>query len=358
MRAVARRAARHLDRSVIDQLIDTVDAVFYEMDEGLQVTFVSQQAERMLGYRLDEWATPDFWIVHVHPDDRQRAVDERVRLLATAASGHLEYRMVAADGRPVWLRDVVAVIKRAGQTHMHGITVDVTPEQQAAQERLAINDDLVRLTDALRSARANDATRVARELHDELGTALGAIKWGLAAIAKEQGEARGRRIEQLPQLAQQIERAIATVQRVASDLRPAMLDDLGVADALEWQAREFRERSGMACTLARSVDRLDISSPAAFAIFRIVQQALAAVLQHEGTTEVVISMERDDQGLVVRVVDNGRVRRGKHEAQEEATLAAMRDRATAVAATVDVRPRVPRGSEVIVRVPRLGPAAS
>jgi two-component system sensor histidine kinase UhpB len=350
MRVVARRAARHLDRSVVDQLVETLDAVFYDMDEGLQVTYVSRQAERLLGYSLDEWATADFWIVHVHPDDRQRAVDERVRLLAKGASGHLDYRMVANDGRTVWLRDLVSVVRRDGQPRMRGVTLDVTLEKDAEAEREAVNEDLLRLTDALRTARATEAGRIARELHDELGSALSAVKWGLGAASPASSSPPAQR---LPQLTAEIERAIAIVQRIAADLKPAMLDDLGVGDALEWQAREFRERTGIGCTLSRDAERIDIGSAAAFALFRIVQQALAAAAQHEGASEVAMTLAREDQALVVRITDNGqRPRRGKNESREEAGVAAMRDRAATVGATLEVRPRVPRGTEVIVRVPR------
>ncbi|MFP2962965.1 ATP-binding protein [Myxococcus sp. 1LA] len=128
-------------------LVDNVDGIVWEADPSFRFVFVSKQAERLLGYPVERWLTePDFWVNHLHPDDRTWAPGFCLSAVEQCLPHEFEYRMLAADGRVVWLRDIVTVMSRDGHPHrLHGIMVDVT-EQRQAQERLEHTVSLLEAT--------------------------------------------------------------------------------------------------------------------------------------------------------------------------------------------------------------------
>ncbi|MFP2925865.1 ATP-binding protein [Pyxidicoccus sp. 3LG] len=130
-----------------DALVDSIDGIVWEADPSFRFTFVSQQAERLLGYPVQRWYhEPDFWLKHLHPEDREWA-PSHCREAAEACLPHeFEYRMIASDGRVVWLRDIVTVVGDAGRPHrLRGIMVDIT-EQRRAQEGLEHTVSLLEAT--------------------------------------------------------------------------------------------------------------------------------------------------------------------------------------------------------------------
>ncbi|MBI3411063.1 MAG: PAS domain S-box protein [Planctomycetes bacterium] len=132
-----------------EQLVASVDGIVWELDaQSFQFTFVSQQAERLLGYPLQEWLKPGFWVDHLHPDDRAWAAEFCLRATREKRSHDFEYRMIAADGRTVWLRDLVSVVVESDVAiKLRGIMVDVTDRKQT-EEALRESEELFRHTTA------------------------------------------------------------------------------------------------------------------------------------------------------------------------------------------------------------------
>ncbi|WP_426756780.1 PAS domain-containing sensor histidine kinase [Myxococcus sp. Y35] len=130
-----------------DALVDNLDGIVWEADPSFRFVFVSKQAERLLGYPVERWLDePDFWVEHLHPEDRDWASAYCLSAARQGRPHEFEYRMLAADGRTVWLRDIVTVQSEDGRAlRLHGIMVDVT-EQHSAQERLAQTVSLLEAT--------------------------------------------------------------------------------------------------------------------------------------------------------------------------------------------------------------------
>jgi PAS domain S-box-containing protein len=132
------RAYEALDesRQSYKDLIDSIDGIVWEVDvDTFQFTFVSLQAERILGYPVEQWKEPDFWTSHLHPQDHEWAPRFCQRATAERRAHQFDYRMIAADGRDVWLRDIVTVVDKDGKLTLRGVMVDITPLKAAEQDR-------------------------------------------------------------------------------------------------------------------------------------------------------------------------------------------------------------------------------
>src|SRR5262245_37900291 len=130
---------RGISQRQYEQLVTSVDGIVWEADaQSFQFTFVSEQAERMLGFPLDLWFAPGFWADHLHPEDRAWAVEFCMRATREKRNHEFEYRMIAADGRTVWLKDLVSVIVEKGEAaKLRGLMVDVTDRKRAEEESQA-----------------------------------------------------------------------------------------------------------------------------------------------------------------------------------------------------------------------------
>ncbi|WP_163778463.1 PAS domain-containing sensor histidine kinase [Myxococcus vastator] len=163
-----------------DARVDNVDGIVWEADLSLHFVFVSKQAERLLGYPVEQWLTePDFWVEHLHPDDRDWASASCRSAVEQRLPHEFEYRMLAADGSVVWLRDLVTVLSRDGRAYrLHGLMVDVT-EQRQAKERL---EQTVSLLEATLDSTADGLLVVDQDGHITARNRQFEQLWGLTGL--------------------------------------------------------------------------------------------------------------------------------------------------------------------------------
>jgi PAS domain S-box-containing protein len=157
----------------------------------------------------------------------------------------------------------------------------------------------------LEAVREEERTRVAREIHDELGQALTALKLDLSWVHSKSKASRTIR-RKMKSMIQHVDRTIDCVRRISSELRPAILDDLGFIPAIEWQVSEFRKRTGIRTRLISQANGLNLSSDDSVAVFRVVQEALTNIMRHAKATRVCVSLKREMGGLKITITDNGR----------------------------------------------------
>jgi PAS domain S-box-containing protein len=239
----------------------------------------------------------------------------------------------------------LTLIARA--THIAGIAI----------ERRQLEEQLVALSVHVESAREEERTGIAREIHDELGQALTGMKLELAWIgrrAAEPGElpheALGQKVRDLSAMVDQI---IGQVRRISSDLRPGVLDDLGLVAALEWQAQEFERRTGLMCVMQSNVaddERFDRAFSTA--LFRAFQETLTNVARHGEATHVDVSLERDAECLELRITDDGvGITPEAIASPESLGLLGIRERARRLGGSATVSRSPTGGTVVSVRVP-------
>jgi signal transduction histidine kinase len=252
---------------------------------------------------------------------------------------------LAIASTAVMVLGVVVVTSMFDRLHQHQEFLRATSEQLRA------------LSASVSSAREDEGIRIARELHDELGSALTALKWDLETVSSAVSDSLDRpRAEtirrQLAAMMAIVDATIGGVRRIATDLRPGVLDDLGIADAIEWQVHQFQARTGIATRLEGPAEPVELTTDQATAVFRILQEALTNILRHSGASRVDVWAEVESGVFTLRVSDNGRGTTGEEpSAVRPIGILGMRERAARVGGTFDIVGSQGQGTTIIVRVP-------
>lgn len=218
-------------------------------------------------------------------------------------------------------------------------------------ERVRASEELSAFASAAHAIRESEKTRIARELHDELAQSLTAIKmdatWIREAMPSDADAVRAKLEEMLGLL----DMTVAATRRIASDLRPLLLDDLGLVPAIQWLTHNFSQRHGVACKLSLD-EELELAEPYATAIFRIVQESLVNVAKHAGASQVDVRIERNSAAVILEVADDGTgFALSASRKASSLGLMGLRERAGLLQGTVDIDTAPGRGTRIQVSIP-------
>ncbi len=219
--------------------------------------------------------------------------------------------------------------------------------QQDARQRLR------RLASYLQDAREKERTRIARLVHDELGQTLTALKFGLCRLARQLPEEGSAPRERVDAMTTMIDGSIDTVRCVCQELRPGVLDHLGLASAIEWQVEEFSQHTGIVCHLQVSDEDTKLGADVATALFRILQEALTNVARHARASEVCVELAVDPGQVVLSVADDGRgITEGEIASPRALGLLGIRERARSLGGEVTFEGVAEQGTTVSASIPR------
>ncbi len=219
-------------------------------------------------------------------------------------------------------------------------------------EELRTSQALRALSARLQRIREEERSRVAREIHDELGQALTALKLDLSWLAEGLPDGQEPLRAQIHALSRRVEETIRAVRRIATTLRPSLLDDLGLAAALEWQAQEFRVHTGVRLRFASTLRDAHLDRDLSTSVFRIFQEALTNVARHARATCVEVRLLERSGRLLLEVRDDGRgITESELSDREALGLLGMRERALALGGELKVTGSPRRGTEVRLVVP-------
>ena len=226
-------------------------------------------------------------------------------------------------------------------------------ERARAEEQLRLSLDQLRaLAARLQSVREEERTSIAREIHDELGQTCTAIKMDLALIGRKATKRQTHLRAKAESAIQLVDGMIVTLRKIASELRPRTLDDLGLTPALEWQAQEFEGRTGITCRIVLPPEPLVLDSELSTAIFRIFQESLTNVARHAHATRVEAFLEQEADQLIFRVRDNGKGFDAKEvKARKSLGLVGMQERALLLNGQLTLEGIAHVGTNLTLRVP-------
>ncbi|RQR90324.1 MULTISPECIES: PAS domain S-box protein [unclassified Burkholderia] len=235
---------------------------------------------------------------------------------------------------------------------------DITERQRAENALKQSRQELRELSANLQNVREEEKTRIARELHDDLGQQLTALKMDLSVIEQqlrtpEHAQPEVGVLSHLQGMRRLIDATVASVRRIAADLRPVMLDDLGLVPAIEWLANDFTNRYGIDVERHIETGGLTFTSAGATTLFRIVQEALTNVARHADATRVALRLDIEEGFCVLRVADNGRGAAPVGTAHEDKSfgLIGIRERAHMLGGSVTIDTALARGFSITVAFP-------
>ncbi len=278
------------------------------------------------------------------------ATDDLASMFKGYRAGAVDY--IVKPVIPEILRSKLAVF--VGLHDMNSMLSAELAERALSEQRLRASEENLRALAAhLQSVREEERIHIAREIHDELGQALTGLKFDLNAFAKQfEKDSSVVRAEKQHGLGASIDRIINSVRRIASGLRPEVLDEIGLAAAFEWQAREFQRRTGIRCHVSIPARFVDPDKERSTALFRVYQELLTNVARHANATRVNVTITEGDTSLGLAVEDNGRgIKEKEIESPRSLGFLGLRERVLAFGGSVEVKGNEGKGTRVSVSVP-------
>ncbi|MEM8510772.1 PAS domain S-box-containing protein [Massilia sp. MP_M2] len=259
-----------------------------------------------------------------------------------------------SDGERFPIEGSISSVEHEGRPIYTVILRDVSERHLVQQTLARSHDQLRQLSSALQSIREEERTHIARELHDDLGQLLASLRMDLTLLA---------RVERLPEastpllgsMESNLLTAIASLRRIATNLRPRALDEGGLYFALQGLRDEFTERHGIACTILADEAELRLDDAASTAIFRIVQEALTNIARHADAQHVCVNLYRINGDLLLTIQDDGRGIRAQDMGKAESLgLIGMRERVWAMQGDITIGADEPPGTRIDIVLPIAG----
>jgi two-component system sensor histidine kinase UhpB len=351
-------AERDLYRSRFDAIVSHTPGLVYQFvlhaDGSVDFPYLSEGCAALLGQSAQQLqGMAEGMLMLILPDDRRSYLDAM----------HQSARLLAPwnwEGR-IWIdawKDVKWINLRAtpraldqprGSVQWEGIMSNITDSRREQIDAVASRARLAELAAHSEQVKEQERTRIAREVHDELGGNLSAIKMALAIVAKRlpddtQLQDKTQYVDAL------VDRTIDAVHRIAAGLRPALLD-LGIHAALEWQMQEFARQTGVACNLSSNDRDIDLGDDHATALFRIFQEALTNIAKHASATRVSVRLQRLRHHISLKISDNG-AGLGPEDRNKPHSfgLRGMHERAEALGGTLVVADARGGGTTVTIKI--------
>jgi two-component system, NarL family, sensor histidine kinase UhpB len=329
-----------------------------EPDGRVSFPYLSDGCQALLGLPAAELAAqPERFALLVLEEDRQSYLDSMTSSAGTLWSWNWEGRIWIEAWKDVkWinLRATPHVLP-GGAVQWEGIMTNITESKLEQMEVRASRARLAELTAHIEKVKEQERTRIAREIHDDLGGNLTAIKMALAMLAARLPEGDTVLADKAAYVDQLADRTIDAVHRITLDLRPSILD-FGLVAALEWQVKEFAAQAGLACTFQSNEKDVELDPDQAAALFRIVQEALTNIAKHAYATSVAVRLHSTRQHVGVKITDNGRGIRAADRAKPGSFgLRGMAERARALGGTLNLSHAPGGGTVVAIRIRRAGP---
>jgi len=323
--------------------------------------YLSEGCAPLLGVQPAELQLdPDLFLRLILPEDRKGYLEAMAVSKISLSAWNWEGRIWIDAWKDVkWINlRATPHAAGAGGVQWDGIMSNITDSKIEQQDALRSRARLAELTDHIEQVKEQERARIAREIHDDLGGNLTAIKMALSMLSARLPPEQPALVEKAAYLDDLVDRTIEAVHRISLDLRPSTLD-LGIVAALEWQAREFEKGSGVACIFRSAEREIELDPDHAAALFRIFQEALTNVAKHAGATRVTVTLRRQRQHLTLAICDNGRgIAPADRLKPASFGLRGMSERARALGGTLTLSAAPGGGTMVTIKIRLAPPPAS
>jgi|CXWL01.1.fsa_nt_gi PAS domain S-box-containing protein len=338
------------EKELSDSIINSLPGIFYLYDESGKFLRWNKNFETVSGYNSEE-------IEKMHPldfydTDQKERITERIKNVFAGKMPGVEVALFSKVKNKIPLFITSVSILYEGRNCIMGIGIDISDRKKAEQDLAESYEAIRKLTGHIQDIREDERTYIAREIHDELGQKLTVLKMDVSWLKKRingSDEVVARRLKDLIEL---LDETVNSVRRISSELRPSLLDDLGLEAALEWQLMEFEKRSGIITSFVHPGGALQLPDTIKTTLFRIVQESLTNVARHSRAKKVIVTMTVKGNILVLSITDNGKGF-DKQKTADKKTLGilGMQERVAMIGGVYEIHGKTGKGTEVIVQIP-------
>ncbi|TDH28551.1 PAS domain S-box protein [Segetibacter sp. 3557_3] len=330
------------------------DILFLLQVDGERYRFISVNEAFKKATGLPAERILNKFVEEVIPSPSSELVMEKYReAIQTGQAVSWEEETEYPAGVKTGLVNVTPVYDERGHCiRLVGSVHDITPGKIAQAELREKNEQLRQLSAHLQEIREEERANIAREIHDELGERLTGIRLDISWLQNHLPSSANEVQKKFPDLLQMVDDTIKTVRKISSDLRPSILDDFGLVDALEWQAMEFQKRTGIVCGVKSFLKRNINNKKIDITLFRIFQESLTNVLRHSHAKSVCAQLLEQDNHLEFTITDNG-VGMDLETIREKKTLGliGMKERVFMVNGDYNISSEPGKGTTITVLVP-------
>ncbi|MBX7150156.1 PAS domain S-box protein [bacterium] len=316
--------------------------------------FMNKAAEEITAYSRTELTTIDEWFLKMHPSDHAEAHKRYLQSKQTGFPEPITFSITRKDGE---MRRIEFVAYSDWPDEVWLLN-DVTERERAEIALKESREELRKLAGHLQEARETERAHIAREIHDELGQYLTGLKMDLVMIKdvihdnRSETEIRESLKTKLDSTAHLLDKTVMSVRKIASDLRPIVLDNLGLIAAIEWQVEDFQNRTGIPCEYHLPAGSIELDKDLSTAIFRIVQESLTNVIRHAQASRVSIAFGRSDNHYFLEIKDNGKgIQPNDLHKSKSFGVIGIRERASLFGGEASIVGEPGRGTTVSVTIP-------
>jgi PAS domain S-box-containing protein len=340
-------------RSLIENSSDAIAL----LAEDATFLYSSPSTFRVVGYSPEELNGRNLYGL-IDSDDRQSLKTNIEQFIGgTDKMVPVHFRLTHKHGHRIWIEGIATNL--LGDPSISAIVFnyrDITQRTESLEQLSLSHEQLRMLTARLHSIREEERTQISREIHDELGQMLTVLKMDLALIERHATETINYSAEKLSSdiniLSDKIDSIIQTVRRIATELRPGILDQFGLKEAVDSELETFQNRTKIQSILSSNFEDFALTRDKTTAIFRIFQETLTNVARHAKATRVEVFLSRENGNLTLSIRDNGR---GITEAEcsdiKSLGLLGMKERARLIGGEIAIEGNPGKGTVVHVRVP-------
>ena len=332
------------------QVISTItDAIMTFDADTKQYIEVNKACEDLYGYSREDFLTLRHYDITAEPELTDKAITETLQ-------GKLKYIPIRyhrkKDGTVFPVELSVSTFNLQGRKVLCGVIRDITERRQAEEQLRTSSEQLRALSAHLQSIREEERKMMAREIHDELAQVLTVLKMEFRSLSDRSSKKQEGGVLDAESINQLIDRAIDTSQRVCMELRPAIVDELGLSAAIEWQAKEIEKRSNIKCKITFEPQEILVDKEHSIALFRIFQELLNNVVRHAQATKIKIHLKEKRDRIILSIKDNGI---GIADEQisdfKSLGLVGIRERAQFLGGSFAIRGIKKKGTTVTISIP-------
>jgi two-component system sensor histidine kinase UhpB len=340
-------------RLIMNSALDAIVCI----SPGGVITVWNSQAENMFGWKENEIIGKQL-VETIIPEQYREAHNRGLRLYLQTGEGPVLNKLIEItalhhSGKEFPVELAIVPIKKSGDDFFCAFIRDITLRKKAEEKLQHSYEEIRRLASHLQDVREEERLIIAREIHDQLGQQLTVMKMDINWLKRKSALTTSETArEKLEELNLMMDETMKTVRRIAADLRPGLLDDLGLGAAIEWHLNEFEKRAGITVQYEGLNDEVPLSIASKTGLFRIVQESLTNVARYAQAKNIMVHLEKQDGQLLLTVRDDGiGFDQEKISAKKTFGIVGMRERTAMMGGNCDISSEPGKGTTIVVRVP-------